>query len=137
MTETVTAEVVYRVMSWFSSDLKLKDGTTIFYGPFAITIIEECSGIYEALLLGAALLAFPTVWYKTVLGFVIGFPMIYAMNIARIAALLVIGRYSPDYFDFLHLYFWQGTMILMVASTWLLWVLWVVRGEGAFRGAAP
>jgi exosortase H (IPTLxxWG-CTERM-specific) len=140
VTETFTAEVVYRVMSLFSSEVKLTNDTTIFYGPFPISIIEECSGIYEALLLGAALLAFPTAWYKTLLGFAIGFPLIYAMNIARIAVLLVIGRYSPGYFDFLHLYFWQGTMILMVASTWLIWVLWVVRGEGGLgapRRASP
>ena len=131
VTAVVTAELVYHVMSWFSSEVELSHGTTLFYGSFPIEIIEECSGIYEALLLGAALLAFPTTWYKTVLGFAIGFPLIYAMNIARIAVLLVIGRHFPQYFDFLHLYFWQGTMILMVASTWLLWVLWVVRGDSA------
>jgi exosortase H (IPTLxxWG-CTERM-specific) len=140
VTETVTAQLVYQVMSVFTSDVKLTDGSTIFYGPFPVEIIEECSGIYEALLLGAALLAFPTAWYKTALGFAIGFPLIYAMNIARIAVLMAIGRYYPQYFEFLHLYFWQGTMVLMVASTWLLWVLWVVRGDttlGAPRGAAP
>jgi exosortase H (IPTLxxWG-CTERM-specific) len=136
VTETVTAKAVYLLMSCFSSEVRLTDGTTLFYGPFPIQIIEECSGIYEALLLGAALFAFPTAWYKTAIGFALGFPMIYAMNIARISMLLVIGRYSPQYFDFLHLYFWQGTMILMVASTWLLWVLWVVRGSPAPRGAA-
>jgi exosortase H (IPTLxxWG-CTERM-specific) len=137
VTETVTAKAVYLLMSCFTSDVTLTNGTTLFYGPFPIQIIEECSGIYEALLLGAALLAFPTAWYKTVLGFALGFPLIYAMNIARIAVLLVIGRYSPEYFDFLHLYFWQGTMILMVASTWLIWVLWVVRGSPVPRSAAP
>ena len=137
VTETVTAQAVYQVMSWFSSEVKLTNGTTIFYGPFPIEIIEECSGMYEALLLGAALLAFPTAWYKTAIGFALGFPLIWAMNIARIAVLLVIGRYSPEYFNFLHLYFWQGTMILMVASTWLLWVLWVVRDSPTPRGAAP
>ncbi len=132
--QTVTAELVYRVMSCFTSDVLLQDGDTVFYGSFAIEIIEECSGIYEALLLGAALLAFPTTWYKTAIGFAIGFPLIYAMNIARMALLLVVGRYSPEYFEFLHLYFWQVTMVLMVGSTWLLWVLWVVRGEGGLRG---
>lgn len=140
VTETVTARVVCWVMSLFSSEVVLKHGTTISFGPFAVSIIEECSGIYEALLLGAALLAFPTTWYKTLLGFAIGFPLIYAMNIARISVLLVIGRYFPHSFDFLHLYFWQGTMIAMVASTWLIWVLWVVRGDGVLgapRGASP
>jgi archaeosortase B (VPXXXP-CTERM-specific) len=138
--ETVTAQLVYRVMSLFSSEVVLKNGTTISFGPFPVMIIEECSGIYEALLLGSALLAFPTTWYKTALGFAIGFPLIYAMNIARISVLLVIGRYFPHSFDFLHLYFWQGTMIAMVASTWLIWVLWVVRGDGdlgAPRSAPP
>ena len=140
VTETVTAKAVYLLMSFFTSDVKLEDDTTIFFGPFPVQIIEECSGIYEALLLGAALLAFPTRWYKTVLGFAIGFPLIYAMNIVRIAMLLVIGRYFPHSFEFLHLYFWQGTMIAMVASTWLIWVLWVVRGDGilgARSGASP
>jgi len=31
-------------------------------------------------------------------------------------------------------------MIAMVATTWLIWVLWVVRGESGFdapRGASP
>ena len=137
VTETVTAQVVYQVMSSFSSEVKLTNGTTIFFGPFPIEIIEECSGIYEALLLGAALLAFPTAWYKTVVGFAIGFPLIYAMNLLRIAVLLVIGRYFPAHFEFLHIYFWQGTMIAMVASTWLLWVIWVVRGSAEPRSAAP
>ena len=58
------------------------------------------------------------------------------MNIARIAALLVAQRNFGSTFEFLHLYFWQGTMIAMVASTWLIWVLWVVRGSPAPRGAA-
>jgi exosortase H (IPTLxxWG-CTERM-specific) len=140
LTESVTAELVYRLLSLFSSEVELTGDTTIFFGPFPVEIIEECSGIYEALLLGAALLAFPTTWYKTVLGFAIGFPLIYAMNIVRIAVLLVIGRYYPHSFEFLHLYFWQGTMIAMVASTWLIWVLWVVRGDGVLgapRSASP
>lgn len=134
VTETVTAQAVYHLMSLFSSEMTLKNGTILSFGSFPVKIIEECSGIYEALLLGSALLAFPTTWYKTALGFAIGFPLIYAMNITRIAALLVIGRYFPRSFEFLHIYFWQGTMIAMVASTWLIWVLWVVRGDGVVGG---
>ena len=65
-------------------------------------------------ILGAALLAFPTTWGKTAIGFLIGFPLIYAMNVARIVMLLVVGRYSPRFFEFSHVYFWQVTMIAMV-----------------------
>jgi exosortase/archaeosortase family protein len=129
-TENATAEMVYRFLSFFSSEVTLTYGRTVTFGHFPVTVIWECSGYFEALLLGAALLAFPTSWYKIALGFVIGFPLIWAMNIARIAVLLVVGRYSSPSFEFVHVYFWQATMVLMVASTWLVWVLWVVRTPG-------
>lgn len=127
--EDFTAEVVFAVMSTLSDDARMNEHKAVFFGPFVVTIIEECTGLYEALLLSAALLAFPTTWGKAILGFVIGFPMIYAMNIIRICGLLAAGRYFGEYFDFLHLYFWQVTMVLMVATTWLVWVKWVVRRD--------
>jgi hypothetical protein len=29
----------------------------------------------------------------------------------------------------MHLYFWQATLILMITSVWLLWIIKVVRNE--------
>lgn len=127
--EDATAEIVFQVMSLISNEVRMNDHKAVFFGKFVVTIIEECTGLYEALLLSAALLAFPTTWGKALLGFLIGFPMIYAMNVIRICVLLAVGRYFPQYFEFLHLYFWQVTMVLMVASTWLVWVKWVVRRD--------
>ena len=127
--EQFTAEVVYAIMSPLSSEVRLNHDQWILFGPFVVMVIEECTGLYEALLLGAALLAFPTTWTKALLGFLIGFPMIYAMNILRICLLLVAGRYMGESFDLIHVYFWQVTMIAMVASTWLFWVVWVVRRD--------
>ena len=129
--ETFTAELVYRVARLFSSDAKLSEGSIVFLGDFPVAVIDECTGVYEAVLLGAALLAFPTSWGRTAIGFLIGFPLIYAMNVARIVMLLFVGRHFPYVFEFMHVYFWQVTMIAMVASVWLAWVLWVVRDEGA------
>jgi hypothetical protein len=40
-----------------------------------------------------------------------------------------VGRYAHSSFEFFHLYFWQGTLILMIASVWMLWVYLVVRDE--------
>ncbi len=127
--EDFTAEVVYAVMSSLSSDVQISKYKVVTFGKFPVTVIEECTGLYEALLLSAALLAFPTTWGKAILGFVIGFPLIYAMNIIRICVLLAVGRYFGGYFQFMHLYFWQVTMVLMVATTWLIWVKWVVRRD--------
>jgi archaeosortase B (VPXXXP-CTERM-specific) len=131
--EIFTAELVYRVASLFSSDARLDAGSIVFLGNFPVAVIDECTGVYEAVLLGAALLAFPTSWGRTAIGFLIGFPLIYAMNVARIVMLLFVGRNFPYVFEFMHVYFWQVTMIAMVATVWLAWVLWVVRDDGGER----
>lgn len=134
--EAFTAELVYRTMSLFSSEVEFARPNVVSFGRFPVAIIDECSGVYEAVLLAAALVAFPTGWGRIALGFLIGFPMIYAMNLARIAMLLVVGRDYPHLFEFMHVYFWQVTMIAMVASTWLLWVRWAVRAGETPRPAS-
>jgi exosortase H (IPTLxxWG-CTERM-specific) len=133
--ELFTARLVYEVLTPFTSEARLADGGIVFLGHFPVAIIDECTGVYEAVLLGAALLAFPTTWGKTAIGFLLGFPLIYAMNLARIVMLLYVGRYLPGSFEFMHIYFWQVTMIAMVAMTWLAWVVWVVRGDGPVRAS--
>jgi exosortase H (IPTLxxWG-CTERM-specific) len=129
MSEVVTAEVVYWLLSLFSENTRIAGGTIVTLDGFSVTIIEECTGIYEGLILAAALLAYPTAWRHTLVGFALGMPLIYAMNVLRIAVLLVAGGYSQSWFDFMHLYFWQVTMIAMVAAAWLAWLWWVVRDE--------
>ena len=127
--EVATAHVVYHVMALFSSDVQVGPKAIVRFGSFSVTIIEECTGVYEALILGAALLAYPTRWRNTLIGLAIGIPMIYAMNVARIIVLLIVGQYSGDWFEFMHVYFWQVTMIAMIASAWMAWLWWVVRDD--------
>ena len=120
---------MHALLAVFSEQTRLVGERVVSFGGFSVTIIEECTGIYEALILSAALLAYPTAWRHTALGFAIGMPLIYLMNVTRIAVLLIVGRYSHDWFEFMHVYFWQVTMIAMVASAWLAWLWWVVRDE--------
>jgi exosortase/archaeosortase family protein len=58
-----------------------------------------------------------------------GCPLIYLFNLIRIAMLIVVGRFWPPAFDFMHIYFWQATMIVMITSVWLLWITKVVRHD--------
>lgn len=127
--EDLTADIVYAMMSPLSDEVHISDEKALSYGRFGVIIVEECTGLYEALLLAAALLAFPTTWKKALIGFAMGFPMIYALNILRICMLLIVGHFGSEHFEFLHVYFWQVTMVLMVASTWLVWVIWVVGSD--------
>lgn len=123
-----TAKIEYWLFSIFSSEARVDD-KLVFFGAFAVKIIDECTGIYEMLIFAAAVLAFPTTWRKKAIGVVLGCPLIYLFNVLRIAVLIVVGRFWPGAFDFMHLYFWQATMIVMITSVWLLWIVKVVRDD--------
>lgn len=128
MTRT-TATLSAAVFEPFSDKVQQK-GKMVIFGGFAVEIIEECTGLYEMLIYAAAVLAFPTSLVKKAIGIGMGAPLLYATNVARIAFLLWVGRFHPAIFDFMHLYFWQATLILMITSVWLLWIFKVVRDEG-------
>jgi exosortase H (IPTLxxWG-CTERM-specific) len=89
---------------------------------FAVEVIEECTGIYEMLLFAAAVLAFPSTWKSKGLGFLMGLPLIYFFNILRIVFLAVIGVHFRSLFDFMHIYFWQATLVVIIVTVWFLWI---------------
>ena len=123
-----TAMVEYWFFAIFSDSVRLTGKVVVFEG-FAVKIIEECTGIYEVLIYSAAVLAFPTTISKRLIGLAMGLPLLYLFNVVRIAVLIVVGRFAPDYFDLMHLYFWQATLILMITSVWLFWIIKVVKND--------
>ena len=126
---TATAAIEYALLVPFTDQANLA-GTTIQFGSFGVTIISECTGLFEIAIYASCVLAFPTSWRNRCLGLLFGIPTIYAFNVLRILCLLLVGHYAYASFDFFHLYFWQGTLILMITSVWMLWIYLVVRNEG-------
>ncbi len=131
-----TAQLAYLVLNAFS-EKAIIDGNLVHMDGFAVRIIEECTGIFEVIIFVAAVLAFPTTWVKRLIGLGMGIPLLYVFNVVRILVLILVGRYQPDVFEFMHLYFWQATLILMITSVWLLWIFKVVRDEGEALPSLP
>ena len=75
----------------------------------------------------ACVLAYPASLREKLIGLPLGAAAIIAFNLIRIIALLIVGRHQPALFDFFHLYFWQGTLVLLVAAVWLAWLQLIVR----------
>jgi archaeosortase B (VPXXXP-CTERM-specific) len=123
-----TADVEYFIFNLFADGVTVAGKVVAFKG-FAVHIIEECTGVYEVLIFTAAVLAFPTSWAKKWIGLGLGVPLLYSFNVFRIGILILVGKYFPEYFDFMHLYFWQATLILMITSVWLLWITQVVNRD--------
>jgi archaeosortase B (VPXXXP-CTERM-specific) len=132
---TGIAWLEYVLFALFSDRVTLT-GSVVGFGGFTVEIIEECTAVYEILIFAAAVLAFPTSWRKRGLGLAMGIPLLYAINLLRIAVLIAVGHFRPSLFDFMHLYFWQATLILMITSVWLLWIVKVVRDDEAPAAAA-
>ena len=125
---TVTADIECWILSLFADKVVCNENLVSFKG-FPVKIIVECTGIYEVLIFGAAVLAFPTLWSKRAIGLLLGFPLLYLFNVVRIIVLILVGKYWHSIFDFMHIYFWQATLILMITSVWMLWIFKVVRDD--------
>jgi len=123
-----TVTIAGGALSIFSGDV-VYSGVNIYYHGFNVEIIDECTGLFEMLIYIAAVLSFSTTWRKKIIGFLMGIPTIFVFNLIRIAVLLVVGAGSFQAFKFMHLYFWQVTLIIMIATIWIAWLYLVVFRE--------
>lgn len=103
---------------------------------FTFIVVPECGAIEVMAIFFAAVIAFPALWWKRLLGIVVGLPIMYAVNIFRLSCLAVIGALNNGgaWFDFSHLYVWQAIYIVFVVAVWLAWVEYVVRRRPFWDG---
>jgi exosortase H (IPTLxxWG-CTERM-specific) len=96
-------------------------GTQIQAIGFGVNIENGCNGVETALLLAAAVLAFPARWRQRLIGFFFGFLAIQAVNMIRVVSLVWIGRHKPALFDSSHTVIWQSAVVLFGVLIFLLW----------------
>ncbi|HEX72867.1 MAG TPA: hypothetical protein ENN65_06095, partial [Candidatus Hydrogenedentes bacterium] len=98
---------------------------------FDFYVVSECGAIEVMAIFLAAILAFPTRWWKRLVGLVLGLPIMYAVNIFRLSCLAVIGALTAggSIFHFSHHYVWQAIYIIFVVVVWLAWLEFLVNQE--------
>jgi len=106
---------------------------------FTFRVIADCGAIQSMVIFIAAVLAFPTRFWKRIVGVLLGVPFLYVVNVLRLASLGVIGALtSEETFQFAHKVVWQGVYIVFVVVVWLLWMELLVRPRARRKkGAAP
>jgi exosortase H (IPTLxxWG-CTERM-specific) len=102
---------------------------------FAISIEAGCNGIEAALILIAAMLAFPAPWKHRVAGIIAGLIAVQALNIVRVVSLFYLGQWSMRAFEWAHFYLWQALIMLDVLIVWLIWIRSLPPSRS--RAAAP
>jgi exosortase H (IPTLxxWG-CTERM-specific) len=86
--------------------------------------------VEAVLLLAAAVIAYPSSLKLKVLGIALGFVAIQAVNLVRIITLYYMADWTPQIFEFFHLYLWQALIMLDVLVVWLVWLKQVGKEEG-------
>ena len=104
---------------------------------FAVAIEAGCNGVEAAIVLVAAMLAFPAPWRYRVLGIAIGIAAVQILNIVRVISLFYIGQWDFAVFEWAHQYVWQALIMLDVLIVWLVWVRRVPAAGDAAPPAPP
>ena len=100
-------------------DLVIADG-------FGVRIVSECSAIVMFILFSSFVLAYPTDLKKKAIGLLFGIPSLFAVNTLRLVVVFLTGLWYPDYFEYVHTYFWQTIIIIFVFISCLAWLHLVV-----------
>ncbi|MCC6796613.1 MAG: archaeosortase/exosortase family protein [Candidatus Hydrogenedentes bacterium] len=103
---------------------------------FTFSLVPDCGALPSMSIFIAALIAFPAPMRKRALGLLIGLPILYIINLARLTCLAAIGAYwkqNPEVFEFAHQYVWQAIYVLIVVGVWLLWVELIVKPGKTWR----
>ncbi len=90
-------------------------------------ITEDCTAWKGMFFFLSLVIASGSTLKKTVKGLAVGIPVIYALNLLRILLLILFTvQLGPHIYDLLHTFLWQTGMVV---SVFILWVMWLRRGN--------
>jgi exosortase H (IPTLxxWG-CTERM-specific) len=89
---------------------------------FAVQVMDGCNGVNAIILLWAAVLTFPAPWLHKVKGLLAGALALQLINLVRIVTLFYLGQWNTGWFDFAHLYLWEGLIMLDTLAIFWFWV---------------
>jgi len=97
-------------------------------GPVTINIAADCTGWKSAVAYAALILAVPGIRNKKRLAGLAGIPILYAVNVARIAFLVFVAvNMGFGYFRVFHEYLWKLGLSLAVLLVWYVWLTKIAR----------
>jgi len=86
-----------------------------------LNILPGCEGTELFFLLLAGVVAFPAPWRAKLLGLVLGLPLVFALNIARVALLYVTVRDAPADFELVHGYVAPTAFVVVLGVFFWCW----------------
>ncbi len=89
-----------------------------------LQIIPDCTGIYPFIIIVGFILAYPAKLKNKLLGILFGGVLSLVVNYARLVTLIIVAEKSYDAFQYMHIFIWQTTFIILVIFYFLWWINW-------------
>jgi exosortase H (IPTLxxWG-CTERM-specific) len=96
-------------------------GTVMRSPLFALDVQNGCNGVEAAILLAAAIFAFPATLRSRLIALPLAVIAIELLNLVRLGSLFWLGEHHRAVFDFVHIAVWQSLVILAAISIFVLW----------------
>ena len=126
--KSFTASMLGSLFSLVGKTVTVK-GAIVSINGFGIEIIDECTAVFSSIVYCACILAYPTTLKNKGIGLAFGIPLLFAINILRLAVLTLVGLSAPHLFEFVHVYLWQASFIIFVVILFLIWLKLVERSR--------
>lgn len=117
------------VVSWLNL-LGVKaaaEGSLVFLPNFIYLIVPECTPTYGLVVYYAAVLAYPTLLKKRLIGLVIGTPVIMVVNLLRLISISFIGMARPGMALAVDFYVYPAVFLIIIALSYWFWLDEVVK----------
>lgn len=99
------------------------EGLTLTAGGGSIVVRRGCDAVEPAALFLFAVLLFPASWPRRLGGALAGVALLSALNLVRLASLVLLQPRSEKAFQILHLAVWPTVMIACAVALWVMWAL--------------
>ena len=110
------------------------DGPYIVLSDYSMRVITACSALDITAVVAGLMVAFPASWKRKLAGISAAFIVLFAVNLVRIAVLVLLGSRRDAHFDDFHMIYAQGLLILVAIGLWFYWVLnWSAYARPARR----
>jgi len=92
-----------------------------------LNILPGCEGTELFFLLIAGIVAFPAPWSARLVGLAIGLPLVFALNVVRVASLYITVRDFPTWFELVHGYIAPTAFVALLGLFFLVWTARTTR----------
>lgn len=117
-----TANVTMAILHFFGSKVALESVNLLRYpNGNSVLIIWACTGLKQAYIFFCIIAFYRGSWIKKLWYIPSGLAIVYLFNILRIAVITALVENHPNWFDFLHLYFFKYLFYLIIFGMWIIW----------------